>query len=63
MNTTGLEKLSENEMSQIKGGEGYWVLWNGEWRWVNTYDLDDEDYENMQPSSNGKDYSSGKITQ
>lgn len=42
MNTTGLEKLSENEMSQIKGGEK-WLFINGEWICIEPYDLEDED--------------------
>ena len=46
MNTAELEKLSENEMAQIKGGEGHWEMINGQWAWVETYDLGDEDYEN-----------------
>lgn len=42
-----LEKLSENEMSHIKGGDGYWDMIDGRWIWVETYGLGDEDYENM----------------
>lgn len=42
-----LEKLSENEMSHIKGGDGYWVMIDDQWIWVETYGLGDEDYENM----------------
>lgn len=37
-----LEKLSEKEMSQIKGGEqvsGEWIYLDGEWIYVNTLDL------------------------
>lgn len=46
MNTTELNKLSENEMSQIKGGEN-WIFVNGQWVCIDTFDLGDEDYEGM----------------
>lgn len=42
MKTTELEKLSENEMSQIKGG-GRWIWINGELIWIDTYDLGGND--------------------
>lgn len=41
MNTAELEKLSEQEMSQIRGGTGRWVFINNEWIWVETLDLED----------------------
>lgn len=41
MNTAELEKLSEKEMSQIRGGNGRWVLINNEWFWVENFDLED----------------------
>lgn len=47
MNTMELEKLSENEMMQIKGGEGQWIFINGQWILIDGLDLGDEDYENM----------------
>lgn len=46
MNIAELEKLSEKDMSQIRGGNGRWVLINNEWFWVEDYNLGDEDYEN-----------------
>lgn len=42
------DKLSENEMLQIRGGEqllGEWVYVEGEWIYLNTYDLGEEDHE------------------
>ncbi|WP_300700610.1 bacteriocin [Bacteroides sp.] len=44
MNTTKTEKLSEEEMSQIKGG-GRWVLVEGTWHWIETFDLGEEEHE------------------
>lgn len=41
MNTAELEKLSEKEMSQIRGGNGRWVLINNEWIWIEALDLED----------------------
>lgn len=43
MNITELEKLSESEMSQIKGGGGYWVWVDNQWFWIEAMDLGDED--------------------
>lgn len=40
-----LEKLSENEMSQIKGGEE-WIYINGTWVCIDPFTLGDENYEN-----------------
>lgn len=47
MNVTELEKLSVEEMNQIKGGEKQLVWIDGQWVWIETYDLGDEDYENI----------------
>lgn len=41
MNTAELEKLSEKEMSQIKGGTGRWVLIDNQWIWVEDCNLED----------------------
>lgn len=41
MNTAELEKLSEKEMSQIRGGNGRWVLINNKWVWIEALDLED----------------------
>lgn len=41
MKTLQLEKLSENEMSLIKGGK--WMFIDGEWHWVVTMDLKDDE--------------------
>ena len=38
MNATELEKLSENEMSQTRGG-GQWVWFKDQWIWIGKYDL------------------------
>lgn len=45
MNTTELEQLSENEMYLIKGGTGRWLLIDGQWVWVDVFDLGDDDNE------------------
>lgn len=40
-----LEKLSKNEMLQVKGGEqptGIWIYENGEWIYIEEYDLGEE---------------------
>lgn len=42
MNATEFEKLSENEMSQIRGG-GQWIWVMGQWGWIEMSDLGDED--------------------
>ena len=42
MNETELEKLSENEMSQTRGG-GQWAWFKGQWIWIEKYDLGGED--------------------
>lgn len=36
-----LDKLSENEMSLIKGGE--WIIVNGKLEWVDLKNLEDDD--------------------
>lgn len=51
MNTTELEKLSENEMSQIRGG-GYWAWIKDQWIWINTLNLGDEDTPPPPPPPN-----------
>ncbi|WP_294605217.1 hypothetical protein [uncultured Bacteroides sp.] len=46
MKTIELEKLSENEMLQIKGGEqstGKWIYIDGEWIYISTFGLGEED--------------------
>lgn len=42
---TEFEKLSENEMSQIKGGEGQWILYDGQWYWIDKLDSDGREQE------------------
>lgn len=39
MNTKRIEKLSTKEMSQIRGGEGRWVYFGGEWYWIGSRDI------------------------
>lgn len=41
MNIAELEKLSEKEMSQIRGGTGQWVFIDNQWIWVEDYNLED----------------------
>lgn len=41
MNITELEKLSESEMLQIKGG-GHWMWIENHWVWIETMNLCDE---------------------
>lgn len=46
MKTMELEKLSKNEMLQVKGGEqstGIWIYINGEWIYIEKYDLGEDD--------------------
>lgn len=46
MKTMELEKLSKNEMLQVKGGEqscGEWVYIEGEWIYIEVYDLGEDD--------------------
>lgn len=46
MKTMELEKLSKNEMLQVKGGEqttGKWIYINGEWIYIEKYDLGEDD--------------------
>lgn len=45
MDRMKLEQLSEEEMLQIKGGEGVWVYIDGKWIYVNNNDLGGEDDE------------------
>lgn len=48
MKTIELEKLSKNEMSQIRGGElspGQWIYLNGEWIYIERYDLGEDNYQ------------------
>lgn len=46
MNATELEKLSENEMSQTRGG-GQWIWLTDQWIWLGDRSLGDED--NLPP--------------
>lgn len=51
MNATEFEKLSENEMSQTRGG-GQWIWIEGQWIWITGYDLGDEDTPPTPPPLN-----------
>lgn len=45
MDTFTLERISKSEMSQIKGGQngGYWICIDGQWCWIETYDLGEDE--------------------
>lgn len=45
MNNFVLEKISEIEMSQIRGGkaEGRWLYINGQWYWIGPYSLGEDE--------------------
>lgn len=42
MNATELEILSENKMSQIRGGD-QWMWFENQWIWIKTLNLGGED--------------------
>lgn len=53
MNATELEKLSENEMSQTRGGgQWIWIEEQKQWIWMTSYNLGGEDTPPPPPPPN-----------
>ncbi len=53
MNATELEKLSENEMSQTRGGgQWVWIEEQKRWIWMTSYDLGGKDTPPPPPPPN-----------
>ncbi len=50
MNTLKLEKLSADDMLNIKGGEKVWVWIDGQWVLIETFDIGDESSSSLPPS-------------